>query len=295
MRSITIQTLILMFVLGPPSAHGVILFLDVGDTSNGVQAGPLNNANPQIQVLPGQTFSLHLWGIADTDNAKVIAALGHDISISGTAASAITSTAYTLDNSNLSGAPRWTQVSLAGGLNGSGLLVDDQRAVFVPTAAPFVGGLGSANLGVDPQFDPASGAVRLARLDIQIDPQATLGTSAELRLAVSDFLIASVTTAVPSDEPLFLGYSPAGPEPATGSGSVVGATSTIADATITIATFGDGDGDGDIDLDDYAGLNNCFSGPASAAALGCELFDQDADGDVDLSDFNSFQIVFAQP
>lgn len=286
---------LLALVLIAGRAHGVVLFLDLGDTSSGVQGGPLDNTNPELLVLPGRSIVVHLWGVPADDDARVIATLGHDVQISGSASDAITATAYMIDNPIVGAAARWTGTRLLGGLNTSGKLVDDQRAVFVPTSAPFVGGLGSANLAIDPAFDPSSGAVRLGQLEIAIDSQATPGVSAELRLAVSPLLIASATTGSPGDEPVFFGYDQAGPEPASGSGSVSGATSTVADATITVTSFGDSDADGDVDLNDFGALSACFAGPEQASSPGCGHFDHEPDGDIDLADFKVVQTIFSAP
>ncbi len=51
---------------------------------------------------------------------------------------------------------------------------------------------------------------------------------------------------------------------------------------------GDFDTDGDVDQDDFAHLQNCFSGSAVAYGSGCSDADLDGDGDVDTSDFNVF-------
>jgi hypothetical protein len=183
-------------------------------------------------------------------------------------------------------------------LNAPGKLVDDQRAVFVPQQAPFVGGLGSGNLDIDPAFDATSGAVFLGSLDLHIDASAVPGTQCELRLAVSDLLIAAVTTATPGDEPAFFGFESSGPEPASGTGSVVGATSTLADVVMIIGmpNTPDSDGDADVDLADHSDFVDCMTGPGSAnLSFNCEVFDVEPDADVDLADFQRLAETFASP
>jgi hypothetical protein len=290
-------TLIVLVVLlrAEVAAHGVVLFLDVGDSATGVRGGPLDHSNPDVAVPPNRTIALYLWGIPDADDSKVIAALGHDIQVTGSADAWITATEYIVDNPPIGAGDRWTGANLVGGLNTPGKLVDDQRAVFVPAAEPFVGGLGSGFLDTDPAHDASSGAVLLAQLILDIDAQAVPGTSVDLRLAVSPLLIASAAAAPPSDEPLFLGYDASGPEAATGNGSVIGATSAFADATITVVTLGDADADGDVDLDDFTEMSGCLDGPSGATTSACTVFDHEPDGDVDLDDFRMFQLSFDGP
>ncbi len=280
--------------LSPRGATAVELFFDLGDQSTGVLGGPLDGSNPVLEVWPGQTASLHLWAIPDADDAKVVAALGHDVLVSGPAAAWVSATQYTLDNPMVGTNPRWSGISLVGGLNTPGKLVDDQRAVSVPTEAPFVGGIGSGNLDIDPAYDANSGAVYLGQLDLQIDPAAALGTRAELRLSVSPLLIAQVTTGVWQEEPVSFGFVLCGgAEPATGSGSVAGAGSVIADAVISIGpvNLSDIDGDGNVDLTDFASFVACTSGPGNPPAPTCPVgtnADLDGDCDVDLADFAVF-------
>lgn len=282
----------LLVLLNCAAAHGVILFLDVGDQTTGVRNGPVDHQNPRLVVLPGRSVSLHLWGIPSADDAKVVAALGHEIRIAGDGAGAVQATDYVIDNPLIQSESRWTGARLVDGLNLPGHLVSDQRLVFVPTAVPYVGGLGSEFLADDPARDAATGAIRLARLDLDIDSDAQAGQVAELRLAVGELLIASATTGTPADEPVFFGFDQDGAEPATGSGSVVGASSATADAVITITSFGDANADGEITLDDVASFFDCESGEGVATSeINCGLFDSDADGDVDFVDFGALQLI----
>ena len=283
-------------------ARAVLLFFDTGDQVAGVQGGPLDNSNPVVEVIPGQSAALFLWAVPDADNNKVIASLGHDVVISGTAAAFISATQYDLDNPTIGSNPRWNGVALAGALNAAGKLVEDQRAVFVPTAAPFVGGIGSGNLGIDPGHDANSGAVYLGRLDIQVDGAATVGTTAELRLAVSPLLIAQVTTGTWQAESVFFGFAGGGPEAATASGSVVGATSATADAVISVVaasaptpTPGDCTGDGGVNLVDFATFATCFGLSAPNAVCDAGEFacsDLDVNGSINLVDFATFALNF---
>lgn len=222
------------FAAPVPSACGAVLFLDAGDATTGVQGGPIGGTNPGIGASPDSDVTLYLWAVPDDDDNKVLAGLGHNIALSGAGAPGVTALSYTLYNPTLGSVLRWNATTLAGGLNLGSHLVSDMRAVFVPTKTPFVGGVGSANLGIDPFFDAKSGAVLLGRLDLRIDGDAPLGTSAELRLSVSPLLIAHVTAGTWRAENVFFGYSGGAPEAATGSGSTSGATSLEADAVINI-------------------------------------------------------------
>ncbi len=217
-----------------PSAYGVILFLDTGNATTGVQSGPIGGTNPVISASPNTSVTVYLWAIPDDNDNKVLAGLGHNIAASGEAASGVTALSYTLFSPTVGSGPRWNATALAGGLNLGGDLVTDVRAVFVPTTAPFVGGVGSANLGIDPAFDANSGAVLLGQLDLRIESDAPLGASAELRLSVGPLLIAHVTAGDWKAEDVFFGYSGGAPEAATQSGSTSGATSLEADAVIHI-------------------------------------------------------------
>ena len=294
-----ISLLVGAFVLGGTAlqAQAVVLFLDLGDSSTGVQGGPIDYSNPAVEAQPGETFSLYLWAIPDADDNKVVASLGHDVDITGTAA--VTALQYTLDNPDIGANTRWNGIALLGGLNQDGNLVSDQRAVFVPTEEPFVGGVGSRNLAGDPGYDANSGAVYLGQLDLQIDPGAEVGSTAELRLVVSPLLIAQVTTGTWEDEPISFGYRPQGNEPSPDTGSVVGATTAIADATITVVasgTPGDCDGDGDVDLTDFLVFQTCYTGPdGGPVGPECDPVDFDDDGDVDLQDFLAFQTAYTGP
>lgn len=61
---------------------------------------------------------------------------------------------------------------------------------------------------------------------------------------------------------------------------------------------GDFDANGLVDLADYAGFDDCYSGPGAApspasatcAAVCLSAFDSDADGDIDLTDFAQLQL-----
>ncbi len=278
------------------AANAVIVFLDTGSPPTGVQGGPLDNRNPQLVVLPGRTASLHLWAIPDADDDRVVVSLGHDVLSTGTAAQEVAAVSYTLDNPIIGTNARWNGTNLLGGLNVAGKLVDDQRAVFVPVAQPFVGGIGSSLLSIDPAVDANSGAVWLGELVVQVDADAGVGSTAELRLAVSSLLIASATTQTPAEEPLFFGFDANGPEAASGNGSVVGASSATADATVTVTSFADVDADGNVALDDFAAYVDCRTSPGEASIeANCGVFDAEPDGDIDLADFKQFQIVFAPP
>ena len=283
-------------------ARAVLLFFDTGDQVAGVQGGPLDNSNPVVEVIPGQSAALFLWAVPDPDNNKVIASLGHDVVISGTAASFISATQYALDNPTIGTNPRWNGIALSGSLNAAGRLVDDQRAVFVPTVSPFVGGVGSDNLGIDPGHDANSGAVYLGRLDVQVDVGAAIGTTAELHLVVSPLLIAQVTTGTWQAETVFFGFAGGGPEAATASGSVVGATSATADAVISVVapsapipTPGDCDGNFSVNLVDFATFATCFGLSAPNVVCDANDFacsDLDVSGSVDLVDFATFAVNF---
>ena len=279
-------------------ARAVLVFLDVGDQAAGVQGGPLDNSNPVVEVNPGQSAALYLWAVPDADNNKVVASLGHDVVMSGAAAPFVSATWYTLDNPTVGANPRWNGIALVGGLNAAGKLVDDQRAVFVPSIAPFVGGIGSGNLGIDPGFDANSGAVYLGRLDVLVDAGAVVGTTVELRLAVSPLLIAQATTGTWQAEPVWFGFAGGGPEAATASGSVVGATSVTADAVISVVAApipGDCDGNGNVDLVDFAIFATCFGLSAPNAVCDAGEFacsDLDVSGSVNLVDFATFAVFF---
>ena len=275
-----------------PSA-GVVLFLDLGDQGTGVLGGPTDNSNPDIQAYPTATVVMHLWAVPEADDDKVIAALGFDLGIAGTAASSVSLEAYALDNPTIGPNQRWNDAAVVGGLNQGPKLVDDQRAVFVPTAEPFVGGIGSANLAIDPGYDPASGAVYLGQCNLKIAVDAAVGSSAELRFAVGHLLIAQVTTGTWTAEPIYFGYTGTGAEPADGTGSDVGATSAIADATITIVHApADFDQDGDVDVADFTTFSDCMTGPDVTPTPPCQQCDLDSDNDVDTDDFGIFQSMF---
>jgi len=68
---------------------------------------------------------------------------------------------------------------------------------------------------------------------------------------------------------------------------------------LTSGEAGDSDCDRDEDLADFAGLANCFTGPAASEAslvrLGCEAFDLDDDGDVDLDDHADLVVTLDGP
>ncbi len=63
-----------------------------------------------------------------------------------------------------------------------------------------------------------------------------------------------------------------------------------------IGAPGDGDDDGDVDLDDFAGFQECVTGPGQPSTMpGCIEFDIDSDEDVDLADMAGFQVLFTGP
>lgn len=273
--------------------RAVTLFLDTGGPGEGVQGGPLDLSNPVLTVDPTDVVSLHLWAIPELDDAKTVASLSYDIVVSGSAASFVSAVQYEFDNPVLGDYLRWSGAVLSGGLNVASTLVQDQRAVFVPTAAALDGGIGSAVVTGDPGYDANSGAVHLGRIDVHIDAYAPGGTAAELRLRVGPLLICQVTEGTWEDEPVYFGYTPAGPEAATGTGSQEGATSATADAVIQIVYAGaDFDKDGDVDIVDYEHFADCFSGPGNIPSPSCQECDLDHEGDVDLRDFAVLQAVF---
>jgi|GEM_PF-2187829 len=60
-------------------------------------------------------------------------------------------------------------------------------------------------------------------------------------------------------------------------------------ARIIVVVFGDTDFDGDIDLQDFAGLQNCYTGPnGGPVGRRCAVFDFNNDGRVDLQDYRDF-------
>lgn len=65
--------------------------------------------------------------------------------------------------------------------------------------------------------------------------------------------------------------------------------------SLRIVIVGDDNGDGSISVEDHAGFAECMSGPAGAAAAGCEPFDFDGASTVDLADFGTFQNLFTGP
>jgi len=66
------------------------------------------------------------------------------------------------------------------------------------------------------------------------------------------------------------------------------ATTGVVWSFFTRSFTGDFDGDDDVDLVDFAHMQICFSGDASAYQSGCSDADLDGDSDVDSFDFNSF-------
>ena len=278
--------------VGHPAA-GVVMFLDLGSPSTGVLGGPIDHSNPTLDIYPTGSATLFLWAIPDADDNKVVCSLGHDVRITGSAAASVSVADYLLDNPLIASNARWHGTALLGGLNQGSKLIDDQRAVFVPEAEPFVGGVGSANYGIDPGYDPVSGAVYLARLDLTVERDALVGSSAELRLVVSSLLIAHVSTGQWCPEPLFFGYTAGGAEPASGTGSQIGATSTTVDATVSVVHApADFDQDGDVGLTDHTTFVGCITGPGGSPSPVCEACDLQEDGDVDVDDFALFQLMF---
>jgi hypothetical protein len=55
---------------------------------------------------------------------------------------------------------------------------------------------------------------------------------------------------------------------------------------------GDYDGDGDVDLDDFAEIEQCFTGAGGGLYPGCGVFDFDSDDDVDCDDWESFEAAW---
>ncbi len=295
-KSFIALVLICLCAVTPPSARAVILFLDTGDMSSGVTDGPVTGANPSVAVNAGSSTTLHLWAIPDQDDDKTVVSIGIHLVASGPGALDLSAFQFNFDNPLLTGGQRWSGTALTGGLNVDGRLVSDQRAVYIPLTLPApAGGLSSATAATDPGFDSNSGAVHLGELVLSANPGATLGP-VEIRLAVSPLLITNVKSNGSSPiELVFFGYNGSSPELADSAGTLIGSTSTIADATVTIRRLGDSDGDGDVDLIDYAAFANCMNGPDQPPLqpTGClEPFDADQDTDVDLSDAEAFTREF---
>jgi len=274
------------------SAQAVTLFLDTGDVSSGVQAGPVTGNNPSVMVNAGSSTTLHLWAIPDQDADKTVVSVGLHVVASGPGAAQLTALQFDLDNPLLTSGQRWSGTALTGGLNVGGRLVSDQRAVFIPTTLPApAGGLSSATAASDPGYDSNSGAIHLGELVLGANPGATLGP-VEIRLSVSPLLVTSIkSSGAAPPELVFFGYAGASPELATAGGTVDGASSVTTDATVIIRRLGDSDGDGDVDLIDYAAFADCMNGPGQPPLqpTGClEPFDADQDNDVDLSDAEAF-------
>ncbi len=67
------------------------------------------------------------------------------------------------------------------------------------------------------------------------------------------------------------------------------------DVTLKVPVPGDIDDDGDVDVNDYATLQDCFSGEDVPYPPGCENADLDNDGDVDLDDYTLFYAIANPP
>lgn len=294
--SLSAFVLICLCAATPPSAQAITLFLDTGDVSTGVQAGPITGGNPSVMVNTASTTVLHLWAIPDADADKTVVSIGVHVVASGPGAAGLSALQFDFDNPMLTSGQRWSGTALTGGLNVDGKLVSDQRAVYIPVTLPApAGGLSSSTASTDPGYDSNSGAIHLGKLVLQADSGATLGP-VELRLAVSPLLITSLkSSGAAPPEFVFFGYAGSSPELATAAGTSDGASSATADATVTIRRLGDSDGDGDVDLIDHAAFVDCMNGPDQPPLLptGClEAFDVDLDGDVDLNDADAFTREF---
>ena len=49
-----------VLLVSAATSEGVILFLDLGDATTGVQGGPMDDSNPTAEAYAGQTVELHL-------------------------------------------------------------------------------------------------------------------------------------------------------------------------------------------------------------------------------------------